>query len=126
MTPPQAVAAQTEKEVTLPRAREEPGRFSRLPSADHLLDTQLRVRGEGYSRKEPAILGRRRARGRAQTLHIRFRSPAGAGRGGGGLITCLTPHPQQLEAVLFTHSTYGPAPLYPQPLQNLSLMRTGP
>ena len=80
MTPPQAVAAHTEKEVTLPRAREEPGRFSRLPSADHLLCTQLR--GGGYSCKEPAMLGRRRARGRAQILHIRFKSPAGAGRRG--------------------------------------------
>ena len=40
---PQAMAMRTERELTLPRAREGLGRFSRLPSAKHLPCTRLEL-----------------------------------------------------------------------------------
>lgn len=53
---PQAMATQTEKEVTLSRAREGLGRFSRLPSAEHLPCTRLELgRGRDTEVRNPPV-----------------------------------------------------------------------
>ena len=53
---PQAMATQTEKEVTLSRAREGLGRFSRLPSAEHLPCTRLELgRGGDTEVRNPPV-----------------------------------------------------------------------
>ena len=53
---PQAMATRTEKEVTLPRAREGLGRFSRLPSAKHLPCTRLELgRGGDTEERDPPV-----------------------------------------------------------------------
>ena len=80
---PQAMASQTEKAVTLPRAREGLGRFSRLPSAEHLPCTQLELGrgGDTEVRDSPVRTGESLGNHPDCTSGS---SPCWGGGGGGG------------------------------------------